>query len=172
VFALATPDGSIAGRIPKQQPGSVEAYLFRGEVSAHVLATDLGRTGIGICYDNAFRFTAEAFIYGAADIAVMSFSAPTPQRTWYYGRKRTEAFLGSYRHGAQNYARMLGIPAIQVNKSGPWRSHLPACFPSQDSNYGGQSEIADSNAEIVAELGDQEGVIVVSVTFKAVSYNP
>ena len=77
----------------------------------------------------------------------MSFSPPTPQRTWYYGRKRVEAFRASFRHGAQNYARMLGIPAIQVNKSGPWKSRLPAFFPSQDSKFDGQTEIADSSGE-------------------------
>ena len=94
----------------------------------------------------------------------MSFSAPTPQQTWYYGRKQVEAFRASFRHGAQNYARMLGIPAIQVNKSGPWKSPLPAFFPSQDSQFDGQSEIADSNGEIVAELAAEEAVIVGAVT--------
>jgi N-carbamoylputrescine amidase len=164
VFALATPAGLVAGRVPKQQPGSIEAYLFRGQESAHIIDTDIGRVGVGICYDNAFRFVADALILGDADIAVMPFSAPTPQRTWYYGRKQAEAFLASFRHGAQNYARMLGIPAVQVNKSGPWRSPLPAFFPVQNSRYEGQSEIADSNGTIVAQLADQAAVIVGDVT--------
>ena len=164
VFALATPAGQIAGRVPKRQAASVEAYLFRGQQSSHVIDTDLGRVGIGICYDNVFRFIADALIAGNADIAVMSFSAPTPQQTWYYRRKQAEAFRASFRHGAQNYARMLGIPAVQVNKSGPWKSPLPALFPSQDSKYDGLSEIADSNGEIVAALADQEAVIVGDVT--------
>ena len=164
LFALATPTGQIAGRVPKQQAASVEAYLYRGQESSHIIDTDLGRVGIGICYDNAFRFVPDALIAGDADIAVMSFSAPTPQQTWYYRRKQAEAFRASFRHGAQNYARMLGIPAIQVNKSGPWKSPLPAFFPSQDSKYDGQSEIADGNGEIVAELADQEAVIVGDVT--------
>ena len=81
VFALATPGGQIAGRVPKQQAASVEAYLFRGQESSHIIETDLGRVGVGICYDNVFRFTADALIAGDADIAVMSYSAPTPQRT-------------------------------------------------------------------------------------------
>jgi N-carbamoylputrescine amidase len=164
VFALATPNGDIAGRVPKQKAASVEAYLFRGQRSPHIIATEFGRVGVGICYDNAFRYIADAFIEGDADIAVMPFSAPTPQRTWYYGRRQAEAFRASYRHGAQNYARMLGIPAVQVNKSGRWKSALPAFFPAQDSKYDGQSEIADSNGKIIAELGDEEAVIVGEVT--------
>lgn len=164
VFALATPSGQIAGRVPKEQAASVEAYLFRGQQSSHIIETELGRIGVGICYDNVFRYIADALIAGDADIAVMSFSAPTPQQRWYYGRKQVEAFRASFRHGAQNYARMLGIPAIQVNKSGLWKSPLPAFFPPQDSKFDGQSEIADSNGEIVAELADEEAVIVGTVT--------
>lgn len=163
VFALAAPDGTIAGRVPKQQAASVETYLFRGQESSHVIATDAGRVGVSICYDGAFRSTADALVAGDADIAVMSFSAPTPQRTWYY-RQQQEAFRAWYRHAAQNYARMLGIPVVQVNKSGPWSSPLPAFYPAQCSQYDGQSEIADGNGDIVAELAGEEAVIVGSVT--------
>jgi len=119
---------------------------------------------VGICYDNAFRYVPEAFLEGDADIAVMCFSAPTPQCTWYYRQKNVDAFRASYRHGAQNYARMLGIPAIQVNKTGKWKSALPAFFPFQDSRFDGQSEIADSDGRIVAELAGEESVIVGTVT--------
>lgn len=164
VFALATPDGEIAGRVPKQQAASVEAYLFRGQPSSHLIVTELGRIGVGICYDNAFRSTAEALLRGDADIALMCFSAPTPQQTWLYGPRQVQAFRASFRHGAQNYARMLGIPAVQVNKSGPWSSKLPAFFPAQSSRYDGLSEIADSTGEIVAGLADEESIIVGTVT--------
>lgn len=163
VFALATPAGEIAGRVSKQKPGSIEAYLFRGQKSSHIIETGLGRVGVGICYDNLFRFLAEAMIAGDADILLMPFSAPTPEQAWYYPEKRVRAFLAAYRNGASNYARMLGIPAVQANKSGPWQSESPAFFPAQQSTFGGQSEIADSNGEILAELGDEEDVIVADV---------
>lgn len=164
VFALATPAGDIAGRIPKQRPASVEAYLFRGQVSSHIIRTDLGRIGVGICYDNLFRFLPEALIAGDADLVLMPFSAPTPQQRWYYGRRRVQAFLAAFRNGARTYARMLGIPAIQVNKSGPWSSALPAFFPPQHSKFDGQSQIADSDGTVVAQLADEEAVIVADVT--------
>lgn len=160
VFALAGPNGEMAGRVPKQQPASVEAYLFRGQTSSHIIVTELGRVGVGVCYDNVFRYTAEALIKGDADLAIMCFSAPTPQRTWYYRESQVESFRAALRHSAQNYARMLGIPAVQVNKTGPWKSPLPSFFPAQDSKYDGRSEIADSNGAIVAELADEEAVIV------------
>jgi N-carbamoylputrescine amidase len=163
VFALATPAGEIAGRVPKQKPGSVESFLFRGKESPHIIETELGRIGVGICYDNAFRFLADAMIAGDADLLIMSFSAPTPQQTWYYRKASTDAFRASYRHGASNMARLLGIPAIQVNKCGAWKSELPTPFPAQDSKFDGQSEIADGSGEIVAELADQEAALVADV---------
>ncbi|MEJ2761910.1 MAG: hypothetical protein P8126_10375, partial [Gammaproteobacteria bacterium] len=85
------------------------------------------------------------------------------EQTWYFPKKRIQAYLASYRHGASNYARMLGIPAVQANKSGPWQSEFPAFFPPQESTFGGQSEIADSDGEIRAELGDEEDIIVADV---------
>jgi N-carbamoylputrescine amidase len=164
MFALASPDGTIAGRVPKQQPASLEAYLFRGRESSHIIETALGRVGIGICYDNAFRFIAEALIAGDADILLSPYCAPTPQQSWYYPRGRVEAFIASYRHGAKQYARLLGIPAVMVNKSGPWASECPSFFPAQNSKFHGQSEIADSSGEILAELADEEAIIVEDVT--------
>lgn len=163
VFALATPNGEIAGRVPKQRPGFVEAFIFRGKTSNHLIETELGRLGVGICYDNAFRFLAEAVIAADADLLVMSFSAPTPQQTWYYRRRNVEAFRAAYRHGARNMAQLLGIPAILVNKCGAWASDLPAFFPGQTSKFDGQSEIADSDGTVLQELADQEAVIVADV---------
>lgn len=164
VFALATPNGEIAGRVPKQKPGYVEAYLFRGQRSSHIIETELGRIGVGICYDNAFRFLADALLAGDADLLVMSFSAPTPAQTWFYRKQNVAAYLASYLHGASNMARLLGIPAIQVNKCGAWSSDLPAFFPAQVSKFDGQSEIADGNGTIVAQLADEEAAIVGDIT--------
>jgi N-carbamoylputrescine amidase len=109
VFALATPAGQIAGRVPKQIPASLEAYLFRGQLSSHIIESELGP-------------------------------------------------------GAQRSARLLGIPAVQANKSGPWKSECPSFFPEQDSMFHGQSEIADSSGETLGELADQEAVLVRDVT--------
>lgn len=69
-----------AGRVPKQIPASFEAYLFRGKSSSHIIETEIGRIGVGICYDNAFRFLADALIVGDADILLNPYCAPTPQR--------------------------------------------------------------------------------------------
>jgi hypothetical protein len=53
---------------------------------------------------------------------------------------------------------------VQVNKSGPWKSECPYFFPAQDSKFHGQSEIADSSGETLAELSEQEAILVEDVT--------
>jgi predicted amidohydrolase len=76
----------------------------------------------------------------------------------------TEAWLRETAHRHGIYLGGSYLPAVQVNKCGVWKSPLPAFFPAQDSKYEGRSEIADSNGEIVAELTDEEAVIVGDVT--------
>src|SRR5262245_28496162 len=45
-FALAAPDGSIAGRVRKNPPASLEAYFYRAENNPHVIETSIGREGL------------------------------------------------------------------------------------------------------------------------------
>jgi len=155
---LDLPDGAV---FHSDRGSNYTSAEFARELAALGIRQSVGRTGI--CYDNAFRFLADAMIAGDVDLLVMSFSAPTPQQTWYYRKASTDAFRASYRHGASNMARLLGIPAIQVNKCGAWKSELPTPFPAQDSKFDGQSEIADGSGEIVAELADQEAALVAAV---------
>jgi N-carbamoylputrescine amidase len=48
-FALADPQGRIAGRVLKSVTADLEGRLFRGVPGPHVIATVLGRIGVGIC---------------------------------------------------------------------------------------------------------------------------
>src|SRR5574343_226030 len=54
-FALASPAGEIVGRVGKAHPCSLERSLFAPSPGAQVIATELGRIGVAICYDNARR---------------------------------------------------------------------------------------------------------------------
>ena len=164
VFALANPAGEIAGRVPKRKPASFEAYLFAGEESTHLIDTDIGKVGVGICYDNAFRFLADAMIAGDADILLMPLSAPTPQRSWYFPRGRAEAYRASLQEGPRNLARILGIPTVLANKCGAWSTDLPVPLMSQTSQFDGMSSIVDAGGVPLAELADEERALVADVS--------
>ena len=57
-FVLTAPSGNEAGRVRKQIPAGSEAYFFRGEVGPHVIATAIGKVGVGICAENYYCFAA------------------------------------------------------------------------------------------------------------------
>lgn len=162
-FALAAPDGSIAGRVRKAHPCSLEAYAFKGGDDAHLIPTALGRIGVAICYDGCLRATWDDILPRDPDLVLMPLSAPTPMKTFFYGQKRIDAFHASYRDSATRTAAGIGIPVLMANKWGPWATDLPGIWPQQRSHFPGFSHIADSDGRELARMGDGEGVIVAEV---------
>jgi hypothetical protein len=64
------------------------------------------------------------------------------------------------------YARLLGVPAVFVNKVGPYASAAPVRWlpAAADMTFPGNATIADSDGTVVAQMSDAEGVIAASVT--------
>lgn len=50
-FPLTAPDGSIAGRVRKNPPASLEAFFYRGGSDSHAIETALDRIGVGTCFE-------------------------------------------------------------------------------------------------------------------------
>lgn len=164
-FVLTTPDGKEAGRVRKQTPAGFEAYFFRGGTGPHVIETDLGKIGIGICYENVLSYIPNMMYKHSVDLLLMPLSAPTPSRNFFFRRKQIEYYHREIREVPLRAARMLGIPVIMANKRGRWQSPTPALrFWKQDSSFPGLSTIVDSDGTIKAQLGDEEAVIVDDVT--------
>lgn len=163
-FVLASPQGMVAGRVGKRHPCSIEAYIFKAAKGRQAIETELGRIGVMICYDSSLREVADAVIEEGADILLLPFSAPTPPKSLFHTQRKIDAYHASFRDGATQYARLLGIPAVMANKSGPWETTLPGFWPAQRSTFPGFSHIADSDGRELCRLGNDEGVIVAEVT--------
>lgn len=166
-FALAGPTG-IAGRVRKRHPCSMEAYVFKGGDDPHVIGTPLGRLGVAICYDSSLREVWDRILASAPDLLLFPMSAPTPVKTLFYGRRKIDAFHASFRDGATQSARLLGIPCAMSNKWGPWDTALPGLIPRlvlghQRSSFPGFTHVADSDGREVARVADGEGVAVATV---------
>lgn len=163
-FVVTNPDGDEGGRVRKQTPAAAEAFFTKGEAGPHVIDTDLGRLGIGICYENQLAYMPRLMCSQSVDLMLMPHSAPTiTPRPWFIG-KTIGRFESILKNLARVYASSLGIPVIMVNKSGRWRSPIPLLpFFDQDSRFPGFSAIVDSNGEVKAQLGDEEGLIVEDV---------
>lgn len=163
-FSLVSPGGSEAGRVRKQTPAIAEAYFTRGEAGPHIIDTDFGRMGVGICYENQLAYMPEKMVEGSADIMVMPHSAPSPMPNPLFPTGSVERFNANLRKLASVYAEMLGIPVIFVNKSGEWHSPMPGLpFLTQHSSFPGLTAIVDSDGTLKAQLGSEEGVIVEDV---------
>jgi len=162
-FALAAPDGRVAGRVRKSNPCSLEAYLFKAGHDPHVIDTAIGRIAVAICYEGTLRAVWDEILAGDPDLLLMPMSAPTPMRNLLYTERRIAAFHAAFRDAATAAGSRHGIPAVLVNKWGPWSTTLPAFWPSQTSHYPGLSHIADSDGREVARMADAEGFIVATV---------
>jgi N-carbamoylputrescine amidase len=152
-FVLATPDGNEAGRVRKQTPACFEAYFTKGGKGPHVIETELGKIGVGICYENQLSYIPRIMFEHSADLLLMPHSYPAIGQMFF-----------RLRGLAEQYARLLGIPSLVSNKYGEWHSPYPGIpFYVADSRFPGLSTIADSDGSVKAQLGDEENVIVADV---------
>jgi N-carbamoylputrescine amidase len=160
-FVLVTPEGKEAGRVRKQTPAAFEAYFTKGYTGSHVINTEFGRVGVGICYENMLSYMSQLMYTHSVDIMLMPHSAPLPMKSIFSPQKAVNAFNRNLKELAVYYAKQLGIPTILINKSGKWETPLPYVpFLKQVSFFLGFSAIADSDGVLKAQLGNEEAIIV------------
>ena len=133
----------------------------------HVIRTDLGTIGVGICNDN-HRSYLPALLQGAdADLVLMPHCWPLPAKAGGAVSDRDiEGWLKIQSDLASLYARLLGVPAVFVNKVGPYASPAPRSWlpASTGMVFPGHATIADSDGTVRAQLGGDEGTAVATVT--------
>lgn len=164
-FVITNPEGEEDGRVRKQTPAFAEAYFTKGEAGPHVIATEIGKIGVGICYENQLAYTPRLMYSQGVDLQVMPHSAPSPMPNPLFPAKAVAKYNDNLKKLAPYYASMLGIPVVLINKCGPWASPIPFMpFLTQKSSFPGFSAIVDSDGKTKAQLGEEEGVIVEEVT--------
>jgi len=163
-FVLTTPDGAEAGRVRKQTPALFEAFFTRGGAGTHVIHAEVGRIGVGICYENQLAYTPRLMCAQAVDLMLMPHAAPVPDAGLSVPQKARTLFEESLKRLPVVYASRLGIPVVFCNKSGPWRSPLPGlpCFP-QTGAFPGLSSVVDAGGSLKSRLGPEEGVALAEV---------
>jgi N-carbamoylputrescine amidase len=159
-FALATPDGEIAGRVRKSPPASLEAYFYRAGCTPHVIETELGRIGVGICYENLLFERLNDLVQSSVDLVLQPSAA---------GRLKpirpgdVALFDRMVERIPVRFAKVLGVPTVLANRAGRIQTKLPGEHGEFDSSFPGLSRIVDSDGTIKAKMGEEEGVIVSKV---------
>jgi len=164
MFALASPDGQIAGRAYK---ANAEASIFRRGRAVHLIDTPAGRIGVGICADNQFAATLRLMHEQDADLVLMPHAWPTPARA---AGLVSPADVAAQQQRMTDlpvlYARALGVPVVFVNQVGPLLpigGILGHLMDPRIWRLRGQSRIVDCDGGVLGQLGDEEGVLTADV---------
>lgn len=162
-FVLGGPGGTLLGNVRKSPPCSVEAYFFRSGADRHVIDTEIGRIGVGVCYENLLYDQIRFLHSENVDLILSPAAAGRPKAFIAGDVKRFEKMIVGCR---EVYAKTLGVPVIVANRTGPLETGLPANFPYLKSSFPGLSSIVDADGAVKAELEDEEGIIVADVTLQ------
>ena len=167
-FSLVKPDGSVAGRVRKEALPGFEGWYFRSCSGPKVIDTEIGRIGVGICWDNCTSRFLRRLSAEPLDLLLMPHSAPAI--TWgpitlsgQTGRQMLRGIAGFY-------ARAFGIPTVMVNKAAGADSWSPIpCVPLAHLrfHYVGQSNICDAEGTVCDQLEEQPGVVSAEVVLNA-----
>lgn len=160
-FALATPQGEIAGRVRKSPPASLEAYFYCAGSDSHIIETELGRIGVGICYENLLYEHLRELCEEKIDLVLQPTAAgrPLPMKPG-----DIQLFDSMVRRISPRYARVLGVPVVLANRSGAICTPMPGDSGIFDSTFAGLSTIVDADGSVKARMGvEKEGSIVANV---------
>jgi N-carbamoylputrescine amidase len=160
-FVMTAPDGSVAGRVRKNPPASLEAYFYRAGSDSHVIETALGRIGMGICFENLLYEHLQELQQASVDLILQPTAAgrPKPMK-----EGDIELFDSMIRRCAPYHARTLGVPVALADRTGQIHTQLPGGFGEYHSTFPGYSQIVDSDGTVKARMQAEEGAIVASVT--------
>ena len=164
-YALSASDGHIAGFVRKTM---AETYCFKCEKGSHVIDTELGRIGVGICADNLFVANLYRMQDNAADILLMPHAAPIPYKTGgLVSDKDIPEARQSMSQMATDRARRIGLPVVfvnQVGRRGPekWAGLFGAAMNPETFHLGGLSTIVDSSGKVLAQLDEESEAAIVT----------
>lgn len=159
-FVLATPQGRLAGRVRKTPPASIEANFYTAGNEPHIIETELGRIGVGICYENLLYDRICELAGLSVDLVLSPSAAGRPKPILPKDVQRLENTLKHIRH---LYAETLGVPNVFANRVGALETELPGMLPYLKSSFPGLSSISDANGIVLAELVEEEGVIIADI---------
>lgn len=165
-YLIASPDGETIGRVRKTQ---TEFNIHKpGPLESHVIQTSLGSIGVGICADNHKTFFLDYMRQQEIDIMLQPHASPTPYKV---GGLVNEQDIVDGEEKVKNfpslYAEILGVPTVFINQTGyihgkPWPGIIGRLMDLDVMRFPGYTAIVEPG-KVMAQMGDEEGVIVSDV---------
>jgi len=141
-----------------------------GSSAAGAFAHDGLGIGTALCWE-IVRFRTATRLAGNIDVLLTSSGWWTadPDGDW-PGLSREQARAGWSEHqtlidaAPRSMARMLGVPVVHANFTGPNVGYTSAAFDrAAPGRYLGSSQIVDAQGNVIARLATQQGVLVADV---------
>ena len=117
-YLVASPDGETIGRVRKTQ---TEYNIHRpGTLKSHIIDTEHGRIGVGICADIHMTFFARYMREQNIDLLLLPHAWPTLNKlTRFATQKDIDEQTQRARNYAIFYAEILGVPTVFIDQAGP-----------------------------------------------------
>ena len=160
-FGLASPEGKLHPIVRKRFPSMWEAYFFKGADGSQFIDTELGRIGVGICFDNHTYEVGRRIAQAQPDLILMPHSYATPYHT---SKLVSQADIDRLNDlplkVAGLYNEWLGVPVLLANKCGSWLAAVPKTLLGQpkDYSFSGHSLIVDADGKRTVQMGLEEGL--------------
>jgi N-carbamoylputrescine amidase len=162
-YLVTSPDGETIGRVRKTQ---TEFCIHRaGPLESHIINTELGRIGVGICADAHMTFFTRYMKENNVDVLLLPHAVPTPYKI---SRLIKESDIKEQEEKVRNYAKFyadtLGVSTVFVDQTGSiegkkWPGIIGRFMDLNYFRYPGYTAIATPE-KLVAQLEQQEGYIV------------
>lgn len=166
-YALGDPKGQVSF----VRKTMAETGIFRADNNSHIVNTQIGKIGIGICADNHFVPFVKKMQSESVDILLMPHALPGPFKKG--GVISQEDIDGAYakaKNLAPLFVHLLGIPVVFVNHVGSkgsekWEGIIGSLMNPDQIKFLGLSRIVDYDGKIKTEMDDQtEGFAIADVT--------
>lgn len=161
-FVLTNPEGEVAGKVSKNPPASFEAYFYKAGSEPHWFDTDIGRIGVGICFENALYARYAELHNAGIDLYLRPFAGASFQAKFPIRQKDVEMLNEALRSGTAETAKQMGIPVVMSNRVGNLITPLPSILPRQNINFPGYSAIADSDGLLLGQLSSHEEDVIIA----------
>lgn len=164
-FTLVGPDGKVRGRVSKKSTPFYESFFIDNGDTSRSIDTEIGKIGIGICFDNHTNSFLKEMIKSQVDLLLMPYCAPHVETPLL--NKRIKSLINNEPDVIPNkISKLLNTPAIFCNQFSHQITTSPmplVPFSNLNFRFKGNSRIINENGVTIKKAKQEECVITETI---------